>query len=173
MVLCELLSATHLGNAYEDLLNSQAKQESYIGSNRIIYSGISTNGLPIIAQLHDGNEIFQLDSDSKKMMITSVLSGQLATISMNAYVLAGIYLDSIEIKISPNENQFLFFHFEQFGYQNTYTLECISTGTPISVWNEFRSIIPQLVSQEAFQKSFEGNLKEYSSSTSIFKQVLS
>jgi hypothetical protein len=171
--LCDLLSPKHLGNAYEDFMNSQAKSESYIGPNKLIYSGISTNGLPIISQMHDGHEIFRLDTEDKKLLMTSILSGQLATIAMNAYVLAGVYLDSIEVKISSHENRFLFFHFAQFGYQNMFTLECISTGTPDVIWGEIRSVIPQLLSQHVYQKAFEGNLKEFTSTKALFKQILS
>ena len=170
--LCESLSASLLGNGYEEILNSSAKEEEYIGVSKIIYSGISTNGLPLIAQLHDGQKIFQLGSDTKKMMITNILSGQLATIAMNAYIHAEVYLNSIEIKISTEENRFLFFYFTQFGYQNSYTLECLCTGTPSGVWNKFQTIIPQLISQNPFQKLYDGDLKGFIAAKSLFKQYL-
>jgi hypothetical protein len=159
--LCELLSANHIGTAYEDFLNSYAAPENFVGKNQLVYSGISVNGLPIISQIYEKQSILQITDSDKKSLITTILSGQLATIAANAYIRAQCYVDSIQIKISPFENRFIFFNFLQFGHQMQYNYESLTTGNPNELMEVLTHITKKLNEIPVFAGPFQGILKQY------------
>lgn len=159
--LCELLSANHLGSAYEDLINSQAKHEIFLGNPQPLYSGISVNGLPILSMLYDNQQILNVKDHDKRDLITTLLSGQLATISANAYIRADCFVDSIQIKISPFEDRFIFFNFAQFGFEHSYNFEFLTSGDPEAIGQIKQQILEKLKRYDVFSAPFGGGLKMY------------
>lgn len=159
--LCKTMFASMFGEVYEKLLEETGVHESFRGENQIIYIGISTNGLPLASKLYDNQTIFTFENERKKEMVISILSGQLATIAINAFIRANIFMDSIQIKISPTDDNFIFFNFENFGANNEFTMESLCTGDPEDIQKYFTIILDRLASVSIFKQPYTGSLKLY------------
>jgi len=161
LTLCKTMFASMFGEAYAKLIEETTTHEKFLGDNQIIYIGISTNGLPLASRLYDNQTVFQFDSEHKKNLVISILSGQLATIAINAYIRANIFMDSIQIKISSTEDKYIFFNFDNFGCNNEFTMESLCTGDPEDIQNYFKIILERLASVPIFNECYNGSLKIY------------
>ena len=159
--LCDLMAATLFGDANRGLIDGSARSDVYGGGNQLIYAGIATNGLPVISQLYEQQSILTFEDEGKKELTTTILSGQLATISINAFIRAQCHVESIQIKISPTENKYIFFTFHSFGRKGTFILETLNAGKPNSFLDFNEKILKELNANECFSDVFGGGLKKY------------
>jgi hypothetical protein len=124
-----------------------------------------------VSKLYDNQELLHFDDPQKKNVVTTILSGQLATISINAFIRAQVYMDSIQIKLNPDENRFLFFNFGTFGFHNIFTLETLTVGNPYDLGPYFDVILNRLAAVDIFEEPFSGALKIYAPVKDFFDQL--
>jgi hypothetical protein len=152
-------------------VDSVSEHEKFIGDNQIIYAGISSDGLPIVSKLYENQELLHFDDPQKQSLVTTILSGQLATISINALIRAQVYMDSIQIKLNPDENRFLFFNFGTFGFHNNFTFVTLTVGNPYDLEPYFDVIRNRLNAVDIFDEPFSGALKLYAPIKEFFDQL--
>ena len=169
--LCGMMAASLFGEVNETFMDTLAEHEDFQGQNQIIYAGISTNGLPVAAKLFENQSIMEFESPEKMELIRNTLSGQLATIAINAFIRAQCFMDSIQIKIIDSENQYLFLNFTNFGRNQAFTFETLSTGNPTQIKEYYDIILRWLTSNGIFETDFSGALKQYSPVQDFFNQL--
>ncbi len=129
--------------------------------NKIIYCGISAQGLPIISQLYDKTLLnnFQREiTDENVELYASSISAKLATIIMNA-----------QIRAKTNIKEVHFNDLEDHGCKkiilcspiNEYSLDFIASGDFVKI-KEFFKQLEEFVSQEhILRNEFVGDLKPF------------
>ncbi len=93
---------THLKEKYISILENEVSEQNVNSkiNNRILYCGISSQGLPIISQLYDKTLLNNLNIDINEEnvgLFNSNLSGQLATIEMNTIIRSRTKVKEIQI----------------------------------------------------------------------------
>jgi hypothetical protein len=169
--LCGTMAAMLFGETEGNALENKAEHESFIGDNQIIYIGISSNGSPLSAKIFNDQQLLKFESPEKKELLTSLMSGQLATISINANMRANCFMDSIQVKLSPEDNQYVTFDFDNFGCELSYTLTSLSTGNPYDTKEYFQIILDRLSSVPIFDCQFSGALKVYNPVKEFFETL--
>jgi len=129
--------------------------------NKIIYCGISAQGLPIISQLYDKTLLnnFQREiTDETVELYASSISAKLATIIMNAQIRAKTNIKEV--------------HFNDLGDHgckkiilcspiNEYSLDFIASGDFIKIKEIFKQL-EEIISQEhILRNEFVGDLKPF------------
>ncbi|MBY9011182.1 MAG: hypothetical protein KGD70_02290 [Candidatus Lokiarchaeota archaeon] len=129
--------------------------------NKIIYCGISAQGLPIISQLYDKtllNNFHREITDENVDLFTSSISAKLATIIMNTQIRAKTNIKEI--------------HFNDLGDQgckkiilcspvNEYSLDFIASGDLIKIKDIFKQLEEKISQEQILRKEFVGDLKPF------------
>ena len=166
-----------LEEKYKDRISDEKDfHEKFEDQSALLYIGLSNQGLPIISKLFGLNLIEPdviLDEESLKRKIEffeSTISGQLATIHMNALIRAQIKINEIQIIIDPEEKHYAFINFTNLGLNDQYILELFTMGNPYKS-KDFLNMLKNTINNrfECVHKPFIGELKFYSE----LKQFLS
>jgi len=152
-----------LTSKYENLLDNELFD--YNGGknqdNKILYCGISSQGLPITSQLYDKNLLSNLDKEINEENIelfTSKLSAQLATIEMNTLIRTNSRIKEIHIDDFGSKYQRKMFIFSE---SYSYSLDVLASGNFQEI-QKMLDILKERISQEQIlQHEFSGDLKPY------------
>lgn len=139
--------------------------------NKIIYCGISAEGLPIISQLFNNSLLKNLNNKNKKEtreIFISNLSSKLATLVINAMIRANSHIKVIHLR-DLEENCFKFIF---FGELNDYTVDIIGSGNYFQIQNIFKDIITNLSKYEILQNNFTGDLKPYKDLDNYVEEII-
>jgi len=129
--------------------------------NKIIYCGISAQGLPIISQLYDKTLLnnFQREiTDETVELYASSISAKLATIIMNAQIRAKTNIKEV--------------HFNDLGDHgckkiilcspiNEYSLDFIASGDFIKIKEIFKQLEEKISQEHILRNEFVGDLKPF------------
>lgn len=152
-----------LTSKYESLLNNELFKynEGKNQDNKILYCGISSQGLPITSELYDKNLLTNLEKEINEENIelfTSKLSAQLATIEMNTLIRTNSRIKEIHIDDFGSKYQRKMFIFSE---SYSYSLDVLASGD----FHEIKKVLDVLkerISQEkVLQHEFSGDLKPY------------
>ncbi len=152
-----------LWNKYENLLEKEEiKQKiNHSSTNKILYGGISTQGLPIISQLYDKTLLSNLNKEKNKKNIdlfNSSLSAHLATIEMNALIRAQGCVKEIHIvDLEDKKNKKIIL----YDSINSYSLCVFASGDFLEISSFMKLLKLQLSNEETLQQEFSGDLKPY------------
>ena len=153
-----------LEEKYEILLDQEeVKSEVDHGTtNRILYCGISTQGLPIITKLFDPSLLDNLDkeiNDENIDLFNSSLSAQLATIEMNALIRTNKYnIKEIHIADLEDKSNKKIILYDEIG---TYSLAVFASGNFFEVKDVMKLLKLQISKEKVLQVDFSGDLKPY------------
>jgi hypothetical protein len=129
--------------------------------NKIIYCGISAQGLPIISQLYDKtllNNFHKEITDENVDLFTSSISAKLATIIMNTQIRAKTNIKEV--------------HFNDLGDNgckkiilcspvNEYSLDFIASGDFIKIKDIFKQLEAKISQEQILRNEFAGDLKPF------------
>ena len=157
------LITNYLKEKYIEPLEEEIIFEKHGNSfkNTILYTGISTQGLPIISQLYDKDLLKDLQEEKtneKIELFTSDLSAKLATISMNTQIRAATNIKEIHMTDSENEDskKIIF-----FGKIKGYSLDFIASGDFYKLRDIFKELKAKMKTDSVFQEDFSGELKPF------------
>ncbi len=129
--------------------------------NKIIYCGISSQGLPIISQLYDVTLLhnFQREITNENIeLLSSNISAKLATIAMNT-----------QIRAKTNIKEIHFDDLGDHGYKklilysniNDYSLDFIASGDFVKIKEIFKRLEDNISQEQVLKNEFMGDLKPY------------
>jgi len=156
--------AEFLENKYQNLLEQEAiKTDVGQGTtNKILYCGISTQGLPIITKLFDPSLLKNLDkeiTDENIDLFNSSLSAQLATIEMNTLIRTNKYnIKEIHIADLEDKGNKKLILYDQIG---TYSLAIFASGNFFEIKDVQKLLKHQISKEKVLQEDFSGDLKPY------------
>ena len=129
--------------------------------NKIIYCGISTQGLPIISQLYDHTLLnnFHKEINPENLdLFSSSLSAKLATIAMNTQIRAKTNIKEIHFNdLEDNGCKKLIL----YSNINDYSLDFIASGDFVKIKEIFMQLVETISKEQILEKKFLGNLKPY------------
>lgn len=152
----------YLWDKYKDpLQDEELNYQCTNTENKIIYCGISTQGLPILSQLYDKSMLqsFHRDVTNENIeLFTSSLSAKLATIAMNT-----------QIRAKTNIKEIHFDDLEEggcrklilYGDINGYSLDLIASGDFFKIKEIFKELEEKVSKEQILQQEFTGDLKPY------------
>jgi len=152
-----------LSETYEDLLQiEETKQdiENYFG-NKILYCGISSQGLPITSQLFDKDLLNNLEkeiSEENIELFNSSLSAQLATIEMNTLIRTNLNIKEIHIDDFGSKNSQKMFIFSEI---HGYSLDVFASGNFYKINDLLEQLIKKVSQEHVLHYDFSGDLKQY------------
>ncbi|MFX1340177.1 MAG: hypothetical protein ACFFDK_16320 [Promethearchaeota archaeon] len=157
-IIIEFLSETYENQLQIEEINGDS--ENYF-DNKILYCGISSQGLPITSQLYDKGLLNNLEKEINEENIelySSNLSAQLATIEMNTLIRTNLYIKEIHINDFGTENpQKMFIFSEIYGY----SLDIFASGNFTKIYELLQNLIKTLSQEHVLQYEFSGDLKHY------------
>lgn len=170
--LGNLLFSTMFGSSYENMIKQISQSECFPETNKILYMGLSTHdGVPILSKIFkEGAQILNAKDENRMSYLNTVLSGQLATISMNAFIRANTELISIQVITDDPDYKYIFFDFARLGVDKSYVFEVISTGNPDYIINLKNEIADILDSFNVLQNPFMGQIKNYIPLIDVFEE---
>ena len=129
--------------------------------NKIIYCGISAQGLPIISQLYDKTLLYNFHreiNDENVELFASSISAKLATIIMNTQIRANTNIKEV--------------HFNDLGDHgcrkiilcspiNEYSLDFIASGDFIKIKEIFKQLKKDISQEQILRNEFVGDLKPF------------
>jgi hypothetical protein len=129
--------------------------------NKIIYCGISSQGLPIISQLYDKTLLhnFQREVTNENIeLFSSNISAKLATIAMNTQIRAKTNIKEI--------------HFDDLGDNGCkkiilystikdYSLDFIASGDFVKIKEIFKQLEDNISQEQVLKNEFMGDLKPF------------
>ena len=129
--------------------------------NKIIYCGISAQGLPIISQLYDKtllNNFHREINNENVELFASSISAKLATIIMNT-----------QIRANTNIKEVHFNDLGDHGYKkiilcspiNEYSLDFIASGDFIKIKEIFKQLKKDISQEQILRNEFVGDLKPF------------
>ncbi|TFG00650.1 MAG: hypothetical protein EU541_01565, partial [Promethearchaeota archaeon] len=153
---------------YSDKLKSEeimqrmdSRQPSYEIDNRILYTGIATQGLPLISKLYYVDMFDYLKNNENEEMaevFCSKLSAKLATIEMNTNIRAETNIKRIFIKDLREESHKVII---LFGKIHNFSLDFIGFGTFNQIHRMFLKLKNELSKEKILKKEFIGKLQPY------------
>lgn len=167
------LITIYLKDRYQEPLEEEIFYENNRESsqNSILYTGISSQGLPIISQLYDKNLLLDKEKTNENIeLFSSDLSAILATISMNTQIRTKTKIKEIHIFDKENiENEKIIF----FGNIDLYSLDFVASGDFFKLRDFFKQMKAKLTLEPIFKKEFSGDLKPFKQLTEHLKKVIS
>ncbi|MHA1728698.1 MAG: hypothetical protein ACTSWY_08185 [Promethearchaeota archaeon] len=178
---CEEIG-TKIEEKYEQRIqNEKNLHETFSGESILIYSGISSQGLPIVSKLHNPDKIIgnhskkSKNSNNKKEddkeidIFKTILSGQLTAISINSFIRAKAHVTEIQILMDETynnlgfkkviDNKYGFINFAQIGADQNYTFEMFMIGPSRDYFTNIRNAA--VSNFDCLQKPFDGKLYPY------------
>lgn len=141
-------------------------------NNKIIYFGLSTQGLPIISKLYDKAilESFEREFSQENIeLFTSNLSAKLATINMNTQIRAKSKIK--EILFDDLEEQECK-KFILYGNINGFSLDLIASGDIFKIKEVFKTLENKIASEKVLLHEFNGELKPYRKLSSYLDEII-
>ncbi|MCP4763990.1 MAG: hypothetical protein GY870_19615 [archaeon] len=148
--------------------DKKKSNEKMNGKPLLLYTGVSTQGLPIVSKVFDprviiGNTEMTGEEFEKSIhLMENTISGQLATISINSFIRAKSYVEEIQILMDEEKQLYGFINFGQVGTNRIYTLEIFTMGQSSASNVFFKRIKNTSENFECLQNPFAGELKPYS-----------
>lgn len=153
---------------YGDKLKSEeimqrmdSKKMSYEIDNRILYTGIATQGLPLISKLYYVDMFDYLkDNENEEMaeVFSSKLSAKLATIEMNTNIRAETNIKRIFIRDLREKSHKVIL---LFGKIHNFSLDFIGFGSFDQIHRMFLKLKGELSKEKILRKEFVGKLQPY------------
>jgi len=167
------LITAYLWEKYRYPLEDEKIDKSYAQiENKIIYCGISAQGLPIISQLYDTsllNDLRREVSHENIDLFTSNLSARLATIAMNTQIRAKMNIKEIQFyDLAENGNKKLIL-FEDI---NGYSLDFVASGDFNKIKDIFLQLKDKISKEEVLKQEFSGDLKPYRSLINYLNEII-
>ncbi|MBD3193622.1 MAG: hypothetical protein GF317_01100 [Candidatus Lokiarchaeota archaeon] len=134
---------------------------SFDEDNKILYCGISSQGLPIISRLYHVNFFNNLKSHANEENIeifSSKLSAKLATIAMNSLIRANTNIKEIHITDLRDQTRKIVI---LFGYIKNFSLDFVASGDFELVHGAFKKLLDKISNEKILQKEFSGDLRPY------------
>ncbi len=153
-----------LWNKYKILLEHEEiiQEVDQSTPNKILYGGISNQGLPIISQLFDPTLLNNLDKEITAENIdlfSSSLSAQLATIEMNTLIRTNkFYIKEIHIADLETKKNKKIILYDDIGQ---YSLTLFASGNFFEIKDVMKLLKIQISKEEILQEEFSGDLKPY------------
>jgi len=167
------LITAYLWNKYHDpIADEELKGNSLSTNNKILYCGISTQGLPIISKLYDDSLLQNLKQEASKENIeifTSNLSARLATITMNTQIRAKSYIKEIHFD-DLGDNRCL--KLILYGKINNFSLDLIASGDLFKIKEIFNQLESKISQEEVLLNEFDGDLKPYRALSSYLDEII-
>jgi hypothetical protein len=142
----------------KDRLKSKNMHEKFSGKPSLLYSGVSTMGLPVCSKLHD----IALVNGNGPEYFETTLSGRLATIWINSYLRAKSHVEEIQILLDDTKQQkqkYGFINFARIGIERLYTLEMFSLNKSREFFNKTRDYCDE--NFPCLTSEFVGELSPY------------
>jgi len=182
----------YLWDKYENLLKEEEIQQDVGVSikSKIIYCGISIQGLPIISQLYDKTLLSNIDkeiNDENIELYTSNLSAGLATIAMNILIRAKNSIKEIHICDLEEKETKKIILYGDINEMDTslkllyissktraplrYSLDFFASGDFYKLKEVFEQLKNELSKEECLQEKFSGDLKPYRNLQKYFDEI--
>ena len=153
----------YLKDKYEEILTIEEKKPDIKAGEywKIIYAGISTQGLPICNYLYDKDLLTLIEkeiNDENIDLFSSDLSAKLATIAMNTVIRAKSNIKEIhfqDIEEKAEEKIIL------YGSINGYGFDFIASGDFLRIKSIFKQLIDEISKEKVFHEEFAGDLTPY------------
>ena len=140
--------------------------------NKIIYCGISSQGLPIISQLYDKSLLNNLSRDINNENIelfSSNLSAKLATIAMNTQIRAKTNIKEIHFSdLEDRGSKKLIF----YGQINGYSLDFFAAGDFNKIKEIFVELEQKISQDQVLHHEFAGDLKPFRSLKTYLDEII-
>ena len=140
--------------------------------NKIIYCGISSQGMPIISQLFDKNLLNHIHREinpENVELYSSNLSAKLATIAMNAQIRAHSNIKEIHFNdLEENGCRKLILYSDIDGY----SLDFIASGDFVRIKEIFNELESKISKEDALQDEFAGDLKPFRSLKTYISNIV-
>ncbi len=154
---------THLKEKYISILENEIPEQKFNSkiNNRILYCGISSQGLPIISQLYDKTLLNNLNIDINEEnvgLFNSNLSAHLATIEMNTIIRSRTKVKEIQIVDTKDIKNKKIILFEEI---YNFSLNLFATGNFYKIRLIFEQLKENISKENILQKDFLGDLKAY------------
>lgn len=152
----------------DEELNYQCESKG----NKIIYCGLSSQGLPILSQLYDTsllNNFHREITNENIDLFTSNLSARLATIAMNTQIRAKTNIKEIhfdDLQQQGCKNLII------YGKINGYSLDFIASGDFFKIKEIFEQLEQRISKEKILHKEFSGDLKPYRSLKLYFDEII-
>lgn len=153
----------NLTKKYESLLKQDIFTTNFTTelANKILYCGISSQGLPIISELYDTSLLDNLNKDLNSEnveLFSSNLSAHLATVEMNSKIRANLNLKEIHIEdVNSKEFKKIFI----FTDINEYSLDFFASGESRKIKSLLEQLKNDIASERVLKEDFSGDLKPY------------
>ena len=139
--------------------------------NKLIYCGLSSQGLPILSQLYDTSllQSFHREINHENIdLFTSNLSARLATIAMNTQIRAKTNIKEIhfdDLQLQGCKKLIL------YGIINGYSLDFIASGDFFKIKGIFEQLEQKMFKEPILHQEFSGELKPYRSLKSYLDEI--
>lgn len=149
---------------YGNLVNGNDDHEKHIGvseDSKIIYAGISNQGLPIISKLYDHDLLNRIGKESNREnmeLFCSDISAKLATIAMNTIIRANTNIEEIQIQDINDSNLDKIILYANI---HDFSLDFVASGNFTRIKEIFSKFHYQVSSEDLFHDDFNGDLKPY------------
>lgn len=156
----------YLLSKYEILLeHEEIKQEvDHDTTNKILYGGISSQGLPIISQLFDPTLLNNLDKEitgENIELFNSNFSAQLATIEMNTLIRTNKYnIKEIHIFDLEDKKNNKIILYDDIDHSH-FSLNLFASGNFFEIKDVMKLLKIQISKENILQKEFLGDIKPY------------
>jgi hypothetical protein len=152
-----------LSDAYEEPLQiEETKRDMENGFlNKILYCGISSQGLPITSQLYEKDLLNNLEkeiSEENIELFSSNLSAQLATIEMNTLIRTNLNIKAIHIDDFGSKNPQKMFIFSDI---HGYSIDIFATGNFYKISELLEQLLKKVSQEHVLHYEFSGDLKQY------------
>ncbi|MBY9009779.1 MAG: hypothetical protein KGD74_07940 [Candidatus Lokiarchaeota archaeon] len=129
--------------------------------NKIIYCGISSQGLPIISQLYDKTLLYNFHreiTNENIELFSSNISAKLATIAMNTQIRAKTNIKEVHFDdLGDNGCKKLIL----YSNINDYSLDFIASGDFVKIKEIFKQLEDTVSQEQVLRNEFMGDLKPY------------
>ena len=156
----------YLLSKYEILLeHEEIKQEvDHDTTNKILYGGISSQGLPIISQLFDPTLLNNLNKEitgENIELFNSSFSAQLATIEMNTLIRTNKYnIKEIHIFDLEDKKNNKIILYDDIDHSH-FSLNLFASGNFFEIKDVMKLLKIQISKEDILQKDFLGDIKPY------------
>ncbi|MFX1405329.1 MAG: hypothetical protein ACFFC9_01560 [Promethearchaeota archaeon] len=139
--------------------------------NKLIYCGLSSQGLPILSQLYDTSLLrnFHREINHENIdLFTSNLSARLATIAMNTQIRAKTNIKEIhfdDLQSQGCKKLIL------YGIIKGYSLDFIASGDFFKIKEIFKQLEQKMFKEPTLLQDFYGDLKPYRSLKSYLDEI--
>jgi len=158
-IITDFLEEKYLPRLEQETIKTEVGQST---TNKILYCGISTQGLPIITKLFDPSLLENLDkeiNDENIDLFNSSLSAQLATIEMNTLIRTNKYnIKEIHIADLEDKANKKIILYDEIG---TYSLAIFASGNFFEIKDVQKLLKHQISKEKVLQEDFSGDLKPF------------